>query len=139
MKGVIEATMNKNDSIKKFARTALECGCEEEVFRTIIAEDNITISGSISLLKKINIGNRLLIYITKPIPDESLHEALTAIIAYGKNERDTAGFNRLRIVIPDSLQIYTLEDAENVLRTFEGADEKIHVHITGQSDLTPIL
>ncbi|HON79212.1 MAG TPA: hypothetical protein PK544_12025 [Spirochaetota bacterium] len=131
--------MVMHDAIKLFARNALGCGCEEEVFRKISTEDNIRIKGDILLRKRINIGNRLLVYITEPIPDGNLSKTLSAVVKYGKSERDTAGFNRLRVVIPDSLQIYTVEDAENVMKACIGSDDKMHVHIIGQSDLDQVL
>jgi hypothetical protein len=55
--------MNKTDIIKSFVVNKLGCNCPAEVFNAINWGKNVEINASIILNNKINIGNRLLIYI----------------------------------------------------------------------------
>ena len=55
--------MNIDDIIKSFAINKLGCNCPAEVFNIIKWQKDVQINDSIMLNYKINIGNRLLIYI----------------------------------------------------------------------------
>jgi hypothetical protein len=52
-----------NTKVKTFAQETLGCQCPEEVFDFIDSQRDIELFPQISLTNKINIGNRLLIYI----------------------------------------------------------------------------
>ena len=54
-----------NAKIKSFATQTLGCQCPEEVFNFIDCQRNIELSNQILLINKINIGNRLLIYVVE--------------------------------------------------------------------------
>ena len=55
--------MAVRDEIKTFVQKTLGCGCPEEVFRHIDWETNAE-SPEAGLYSRINIGNRLLVYIS---------------------------------------------------------------------------
>jgi len=55
--------MITNEAIKAFTREILGCDCPEEVFDKIVYEDDVQIDSGISISHKINIGDKLLIYV----------------------------------------------------------------------------
>lgn len=123
-----------NEHIKHFAQNVLGCGCPEKVFEYIDCQADIN-TNDITLKRKINIGNRLLIYITEMNSPEFLEEVMADLISKGKQERDDKGFNRLRIVLSSEKP----DEIADKARTFfnkVNTDEKIHLHILSYSDLS---
>ena len=55
--------MITNETIKAFTRDTLGCDCPEEVFNKIVCEDDVKIDSGLSISHKINIGDKLLLYI----------------------------------------------------------------------------
>jgi len=86
-----------DEEIKTFVRQTLGCGCPEEVFQYIDCQSNISVD-DIPLMGKINIGNRLLIYIVEINDINSLKNVLSFLIGKGMKERDGSNFNRFRLV-----------------------------------------
>jgi hypothetical protein len=88
----------------------------------------------IVLRNRINIGNRLLIYIVEVHNTDSLKHVLPILIEMGKKERDNSKFNRFRLVAASDNIDKTKKVAEDIFRTIE-KDEKIHLHIILKTDL----
>lgn len=124
--------MNK-EAIKKFAQNTLGCGCPEEVFQHIAHESGVRVNG-IRILHKINIGNRLLIYIFPVNEAGSLTEMLPQLIDTGRAERDRSGFNRFRLVLVANDEGKTRERAENLFSRIQ-KDEKVHLHILAKTSI----
>ena len=87
-----------DENIKKFAKETLGCGCPEEVFEHIDCQCDIHVE-DILLRARINIGNRLLIYVVEVNNIETIKNILAHTIDIGKKERDDLGFNRFRLVL----------------------------------------
>jgi hypothetical protein len=115
------------DIIKTFVQKTLGCGCPEEVFKYIDCQFNIKID-DIVLSSKINIGNRLLIYVVNVNDQKSLKNILSFLINTGKNERDNLNFNRFRLVLMTDKLSEIKETAETIFRTIS-EDEKVHLHV----------
>ena len=113
--------------IKTFVQQTLGCGCPEEVFSHIDCQLNIPLD-TFLLSHRINIGNKLLVFIVELKGHDSLREALTSLLDAGKKERDSGGFNRFRLVLasdnPDLMQ----KHAFDIFDTLE-KDERIHLHV----------
>jgi len=80
------------------------------------------------LRSKLNIGNRLLIYIVEVDDQDSLKNILPFLIEIGKKERDGLGFNRFRLVLATNTVNETKEVAEAVFKD-TAKDEKVHLHL----------
>lgn len=119
-------------AIIHFAIHILGCGCDSSVFNSIEKEDKVLLGCGILLRRKIIIGRRLLIYIADS------HELKPAdigkVISEGMNERDSMGYNRLRLAV---VSPKVSEDASAYLCSFGKVtekDEKVHIHIVSNED-----
>jgi hypothetical protein len=88
--------MTDREKIKAFVQGVLGCGCAEEVFKII--ELSHEKKGSVRY-DRINVGNRLLIYIFRADDPEYVGKELPGMLLAGRKERDGHGFNRFRLVL----------------------------------------
>lgn len=130
-----ETSVMNRENIKSFVQQVLGCGCPEEVFGHIECTSNIKIN-DIVLRSRINIGNRLLIYIRDADDVDALTSVLPVLINAGRKERDSLGFNRLRIVLAAKDIDAIKKAACNIFESIN-KDEKIHLHII-QKDKIPV-
>ena len=114
--------------VRDFVRQDLGCGCPAEIFADMdlaVAEPR----SDMPALKKLLIGRRLLICILPCDDPTALQHFLPPLVRELRQERDSLGYNRVRIVIA------TREPAESQLtaglffQNFEGVDERMHLHI----------
>lgn len=120
--------MEDKGKIKNFVQDTLGCGCPEEVFDHIESGSRINLTDEIFLKNKLNIGNRLLIYIIEVSDPAFIEARLGSIVQRGKSERDENNFNRFRlVVVTDNKEVN--ETANNTFNYLDDLDEKIHLHI----------
>jgi len=119
-------------SIVNFAVHILGCGCDNSVFDSIKKEENCILGCGVMLRKKIVIGNRLLIYIADAYQFKP--EDVKSVISEGISERDSMGYNRLRLAVitPDGSEAAPLYLAE--FGSMTGKDDKTHIHIVSDED-----
>ena len=125
--------MINDENIKTFVRQTLGCGCPEEVFEYIDCQSNITLN-DIVLRNRINIGNRLLIYIVEINSIESISHSLPSLIRVGRNERDSLRFNRFRLVLASDNIDDIKQAAEDIFKNID-KDERIYLHIVSKTDI----
>ena len=116
----------KTENIIAFVKQTLGCNCPEEVFSTLNCQSHVPCSGSVLDLK-INVGNRLLIYVVTVNDPDSLVRILPALVTAGKKERDGAGFNRFRLVLAAD-DISTIGKEAGKIFSSLNKDEKVHLH-----------
>lgn len=114
------------EKIKAFVQDTLGCGCPEEVFRRIECVSSIQLEG-FDIRYRINVGNRLLVYIVVLDPEYSLEERMPKLLEIGLRERDRAGFNRFRLVLATDNRD-TLEYAKDLFKRIR-KDDKVHLHL----------
>ena len=117
--------------IKRFVQETLGCSCPEEVLNHIDYQKECDdISGS-----KINVGERLLIYIITMDGKSNIQRVISSALEQGVDERDEKGLNRFRLVLvasrPDELRSL----AEHAFYSSGCADEKTHLHVVSESDV----
>jgi hypothetical protein len=125
--------MTDKEKIKLFVRQTLGCGCPEEVFRSIDCKRDVELGGGVILHSIITIGNRLLIYVVYDNQD-FVEKHLALLVSAGKQERDSRGLNRFRLVIvTDGIP----GNGDAIRRTFgelQEKDENIHLHIISSNN-----
>ena len=125
--------MITNEDIKAFARDVLGCDCPEQVFSRIICEDNVRTDSGLTISHRINIGGRLLIYVSAPDQTSELSSELVKLVDSGEKERNDKGFNRFRLVLVSENPDLIKDDAQKLFEQL-GKDEKIHLHIISKND-----
>jgi hypothetical protein len=119
-----------DEKVKDFVRNTLGCDCAEDVFKHIGNERGVKAAG-LTLKNKIDVGNRLLVYVVEPGVGD-LKKEMTDLIKAGKEERDARGFNRFRLVlVSDDLALR--ETAFKAFKGLPGTDEKVHLHVIGKA------
>jgi len=126
--------MMRNENIKVFVRQTLGCECPEKVFEHIDCQHDIKLNNDILLSYKINIGNRLLIYIIEANDSNFVKSNLSTLVYVGKNERDKKGFNRFRLVIVSDKTNEIKQVAHTMFEVLEDKDEKVHLHIVNKNE-----
>ena len=116
----------KTENIIVFVKQTLGCNCPEEVFSTLNCQSDIPCNGSLLDLK-INVGNRLLIYVVTVNDPDSLVRILPALVTAGKKERDGEGFNRFRLVLAAD-DISNIGKAAGKIFSSLNEDEKVYLH-----------
>lgn len=119
--------------IKAFVQNTLGCSCPEEVFHHIDCVSGIQREG-FDIWYRINIGNRLLVYVSSIDSGDSLKELLPKLIDIGRKERDTAGFNRFRLVLATGGGVDARKTVEDIFADIQ-KDEKVHIHILPKSSI----
>lgn len=84
------------EKIKAFVQDVLGCGCAEEVFRIIDLRQEAMAGKPYD---RINVGNRLLVYVFRIGEPGFASRELPGIVRSGIRERDDEGFNRFRLVV----------------------------------------
>ncbi len=118
--------------IVNFAVHVLGCGCDNSVFDSIEKTDNAILNCGVKIRKKIVIGRRLLIYIADACDIRS--SDVQAVVLEGVAERDSMGYNRLRLAI---VTPHVSDLAAGYLCEFgcmQGKDERVHIHIVSDED-----
>lgn len=120
----IEGDKLMNGKVKEFVRNTLGCQCPEEVFEKIEVGSEVK-AADYTIEKRINIGDRLLVYIVDG--DKLQYDDLKNLITVGKEERDNSDFNRFRLVV--------LSDDESSLGLEELVKdyEKVHIHLINRN------
>jgi hypothetical protein len=126
--------MNNKNDIKTFVINKLGCNCPSEVFNIIERQKDIQLDQNINLNYKINIGNRLLIYIMEINDEEFLRQNLLKIVAHGIDERNKNNFNRFRLVIISNDIDEMNKSGQRLLNTILKMDQKVHLHIVRKED-----
>jgi len=123
--------MQTYPEIKRFVQETLGCSCPEEVFNQIDYQkecDDIS-------ERKINVGERLLIYIITMGGKSNIQGVISSALEQGVEERDEKGLNRFRLVLVASCPDELRSSAEHAFDSSGYADEKTHLHIVNESDV----
>jgi hypothetical protein len=127
--------MVSHDRIKQFVRITLGCVCPEEVFSQIVCQHTPALTDALCLTQKMYVGGRLLIYVFTADTVVRAANALPELVSIGKDERDSKGYKRLRIVIATCDPETVGPLVEDTFIRLESIDEKIHLHIIHSDEL----
>jgi hypothetical protein len=123
-----------NQNIKAFVVQTLGCECPDQVFEYIDCQHNVILDNGIRLSARINIGNRVLIYLLKIDDTSFIQSNLSTLIRIGKDDRDSMGFNRFRLVIFSDDTDRIEHAAHTIFENLVDKDEKVHLHILSKSE-----
>nr|WP_321399253.1 hypothetical protein [uncultured Desulfobacter sp.] len=126
--------MGNHQELKKFIQLTLGCGCPEEVFNKIDYEKK---QGGV-WDGRINVGDRLLVYIVHLDSDDDLTNTIALAMESGVAERNTKKFNRFRLVLVTSNHRRLSKSAEKTFCESKLFDEKTHLHLLSQQEIQAI-
>ena len=105
------------------------CQCPEDVFSHVESKCSIPLHNGILLHNRINIGNRLLVYVVVTDSAAFVKDTLHELLRTGKDERDRMGFNRFRLVLASDKVNEITDIAERTFNALPQRDDKIHLHV----------
>ena len=117
--------------IKRFVQEKLGCSCPEEVFEKIECDTD----ASRIWWKRIDVGNRLLIYILDATAVSDLASTVMSALQQGVAERNTGGFNRFRLVVASTIPVETKAIAEDAFLGSNLRDNRTHLHVVAREDI----
>lgn len=115
--------------LKHFVRDTLECNCPAAVFQRVEISALPIASAAWPHALRINIGNRLLVYLLPGVAVPPDHTAMADLLKHGIKERNQGGFNRLRLVIGCDDPASIPDDSFSELETLFPGDDKVHLHL----------
>ncbi|MCW8847569.1 MAG: hypothetical protein OQK19_02375 [Sedimenticola sp.] len=123
-----------SQAIEPFVRECLGCACPAEVFAEL--ESDIRVLSGIQY-QRLLAGQRLLVYLI--LDEDCLNRAdlLSQLHRQGVAERNSAGYNRLRIVLPAELGESIRSELIARFADLAEGDQKVHLHFVPQERLGP--
>ena len=118
---------SQTDEITRFVRGTLGCQCPDDVFQSIVIEQQRTPDNSAPFTRLL-VGNRLLIYLLRSSSTAAVPDTLAALARQGRAERDAEGYNRFRLVMV-SHDPSAPSAARSIFEHVVGHDEKAHLHV----------
>ncbi len=130
--------MNKS-AIRDFVKGTLGCTCPDKVFNEIRYEANVSLLQCQSAVSRIELGDRLLIYLlVTDSPDIVAHD-LPGIIRNGEEERHRRGLNRFRAVVCTSNIDAVVNLANDVFTRHTERGDKVHLHVVTRENVKAIV
>lgn len=120
------------ERVKRFAIDVLGCGCDNSVFNRIDHDRNYRLPSGITLSSRILIGARLLIYVIDR--DFASPADLKSVVLDGLEERNSRGYNRLRVVLTTDSPESDLQKYSRIFNEIPSRDEKTHLHVIRRSE-----
>jgi hypothetical protein len=125
-----------HNDLRTFIRQTLGCECPDEVLRRIECTSNLALPGGAGLGCRLDVGGRLLVYVLPtPVDPETLRSRLAAAVEQGITDRETGGFNRLRIVLAADDVVEVEQTARRAFADCHCPDARIHLHIVALVDI----
>jgi hypothetical protein len=130
--------MNDVQKIRMFVTDTLGCQCPDEVFQTVEVQENKRLNIDIRLKYRINVGNRLLVYVVEVGDESFVHAHLLELIFFGRDEKELKGFKTFRLVL-ESPAVEGVKVAADTLfndlaKVMDLADS-VHLHVVPQVEI----
>ncbi len=123
-----------NDSVQRFVRGTLGCTCSDDVLANIDSTRDVPVGG-VTVSRRINVGQRLLIYLLESDDPELLGRQMPELITHGTAERNREGFNRFRLVVASRNTEIMSRPAQRAFDESARSDERIHLHVVDRSTI----
>jgi hypothetical protein len=125
----------KRHEVEDFIRGTLGCDCPDEVFEQISLSPVSPLPG-LPIDGSLEVGGRLLIYVSIVKDIHVLTERFEQIVREGKHVRDSRGFNRFRFVIVTPQVEASKAVLAPLFSSLPFVDDKVHLHIITDEGIT---
>jgi hypothetical protein len=129
-------TSPDRDHIKTFVQQILGCKCPDAILDNVEIERDILTDSGVYLHSRINVSNRLLIYVIEQKRSAFTPNDLQGIVHEGIHDRYKYGFSRFRLVLATDGSEELHKSIVSKFDTLPDRDDKVHLHIIGKEDLT---
>ncbi len=123
---------------RSFARDTLGCECPDEVFAEIEIDPRQRPEDGSHTHRRMLIGNRLLIFVLEEVSSGEESYLLDDFTHAGRSERDTMGYNRVRLVFvadePKALE----RQLRPLFEAHPAVDERVHLHVLAPDSVRAI-
>ena len=121
-------------ALKSFVQKGLGCGCPDEVFSFIQIKKKPDVFRGLPIDSLVTIGDRLLVAIClSESLDSGMGAGIKEALAAGKQLRDSAGFNRFRLVVISEKADSIAPAIQEQFAGLTGLDDRIHLHVVRPS------
>lgn len=127
-------TPAERDTIERFVRGTLGCGCPDEVFEHLVISRIPAIAGRPPIVQ-LQVGSRLLIHVVAPPDGAAANGWIEQLAANGRAARDRHGYNRFRLVIASPAPPKAAREIQDRFARAIVGDEKAHLHFVGCEQL----
>ena len=123
--------MLASDKIEHFAKQVLGCSCPHEMFDDV---DYRLVVGNAGPLRKIIVGDRLLIYIVDFDRAPSAACLIKEALCEGVVERNERGLDRFRLVLLTADPDVSDDAWQAMVRALPQCDDRVHLHMIDVKD-----
>lgn len=130
--------MSNTPQIVSFVKGTLGCQCPDEVFSQVDFQENCRLNIDLWLRSKINVGNRLLVYVVEAINTTFVHDNLLTLIFFGRDEKELKKFNTFRLVLVADAAAEVKAVAEEIFNDLHNVmdlGEGLHLHVVSRGDI----
>jgi len=140
IKKAVGLTPEEKQELISFVREGLGCGCPNEVFSFIQIKKKPDVLHGLPIDYLVTIGDRLLVGIclSKSL-DSGIDEDIKKSLATAKQLRDSAGFNRFRLVVASNKADSIAPAIQEQFNSLTGLDDRVHLHVIGPSRIPEFL
>jgi hypothetical protein len=128
--------MNRME-VERFVRGTLGCTCPDEVFEQIAVNPGSPLPG-LPIDGSLEVGGRLLIYVSIVKDIHVLTEKFDQIIREGMHARDSRGFNRFRFVVVTAQAETSKAVLAPLFSSLPFVDDKVHLHVLTDEAITAL-
>jgi len=121
--------MSDRQAIRHFVVEDLGCQCPDEVFEKIVVESDRPPVSGVAIDYRINIGDRLLVYLADGQQLLRPADQLAALVAAGLQDRDQHRFNRFRLVVVTTEAVRDERALRPLFEQLAARDERTHLHV----------
>ena len=122
------------DSIERFVRGTLGCGCPDEVFQHLVVSRMPPLAGRPPIVQ-LQVGSRLLIHVVAPPGNAATCSWIEQLAANGRAARDRHGYNRFRLVVASPAPLSSVRELQERFARAIVGDERAHLHFVGSEQL----
>lgn len=127
--------MRAPPELERFIRQTLGCGCPDSVFESVSITRGPVGAGASDQACWIEVGGRLLIAVCAYRP--GLAARLADLFDAAARRRDSAGFNRFRLVVTDA-QGEDRIALETAFAPLGARDDRLHLHLVAADAVPPL-
>ena len=130
----IELRPEEEQELVSFVREGLGCGCPDEVFSFIQIKKKPDVFRGLPIDYLVTIGDRLLVGIClSETLNGGIGTDISKSLVAGKQLRDSAGFNRFRLVVASEVADSIAPSIQEQFAGLTGLDDKVHLHVVRPS------